>query len=376
LVESEAAGTPAPPPKSRSKPPEPMHRLDVKTPPPARTKPERAIKTRWYWLTLVVSLFSLIVVWLYYSGRLYFWLQIIYWITGALALGLLIWSIVGLLTHYNVMTRMSASAERMRDQRENAAGGEEAVVYRENVVVRLFKGIVRLVTILFLFVWNTFLRLLYIAEITVLQTIILGYDLIYYVSYAAWTVSFFAIRLALRIVRWALRVAWKILRILTLLPIAKGIWRNRWRPSIMGKWNARIEDRRQRSATRLEQKRRLIAAQGGNPDKWQADREARHYFFLPHPHEARRGLRARIEDRQKQDFNRRDRWSAYRKGLPLPPKYHSERKKAILEEKKKRKAEKKAKERGARDDKRPARAPRSKSVPLSGSEAAAVPDEK
>lgn len=274
----------------------------------------------WYWSIFAFSTASLVVLWIFYQDVRLWYVQFLYWVAQAMAAGILIWSGIGLLTRYRVMQRLGASAARLREGGEQLP--EEEIVYRENLLVRLFKLVGRLVALLFLFVWNTVFRIVYIVEITVLQLLILGYDLIYYATYMAWATSYHVLRLALRIAGLALRIVWKVLRLLTKLPLAHWLWPKRMRPSILGKYNHRVEHYRQRHALYVDRKRRLAALAGKDPDEWQRDWDARHRFPLPHPHEARKGLRERIEMRRKIDFNRRDRWRAYRKGLSIPPKLH------------------------------------------------------
>lgn len=293
----------------------------------------------WYWSVLAFSIVALIICWIYYNSGLAWWIQLLYFGTIGISLILLLWSLIGLLRVYKVAGRLAGSAQRFRASRDAAESSDEPIVYRENIVVRLFKLVGHLIALLFLFVWNTALRIVYIIEVTVIRTLILAYDIIYYLGYAAWAIAYWALRIALKLTLWALRVAWKILRILTKLPIARGIWTKRMRPKILASWNRRVEHYRHRAAVRLDQKRRLVAAKGKDPDVWQRDWEAHHHYPLPHPHEARKGLRDRILNRQKLDYNRRDRWRAYRKGLPIPPKLHSERKMEREAEKKQREEE-------------------------------------
>jgi hypothetical protein len=361
--------TKTPPASRAAKPEPPMRDLEVALAP--AELPESPIKSHWYWITFVVSLVSLVVVWLYYSTRLAWWIEILYYVTGLLAFGLLLWSMVALLNHYNVLGKIGQSAERRRAK--DGVVAEEAVVYRENIAVRMVKLVGRLIELLFLFLWNTFLRILYILELTIIRLIILGYDIIYYTLYLAWSLTYYALKISFAIIRWALRVAWRILKIITYIPIIKGLWRKRFRPSIMGRWNARMAERAERRATSLDQRRRLVAARGGDPDAWQKDVEARHHFPLHHPHVARKGLRARIEERQKTDYNRRDRWHAFRKGLPMPPKFHSDRKKRLLEEKTKQKEDQRRRDREASRSKR---GPKSRSASLAAADANAAPEEK
>lgn len=302
----------------------------------------------WYWSILAFSLVALFTSWIYYNSGLAFWIQLFYFGTILICLILLAWSLIGLLRSHHVVSRLGASAQRFRANRDAADDQDGPIVYRENIVVRLFKFGAHLVALLFLFVWNTVLRIVYIIEVTVIRALILGYDLIYYVGYAAWAIAYWALRIALKLSLWALRVAWKVLRILTRLPVAKGIWSKRMRPKILAAWQRRVDHYRQRAATRLDQKRRLVAAKGKDPDVWQRDWQAHHQYPLPHPHEARKGLRARITERQKLDFNRRDRWRAYRKGLPIPPKIHSERKMEREAEEQRLEAERKSEPREPR----------------------------
>ncbi|HLE46858.1 MAG TPA: hypothetical protein VI818_01065 [Candidatus Thermoplasmatota archaeon] len=301
---------------------------------------EGPFPTSWYWFTFIVSLVSLVILWLYYGG--FGWVRILFWVGVVLAVGLAIWSTGGLMTRYNVVERVGSSAAKFRDDREATPDGDQQVVYRENILIRTWNLLWRLVTLLFLFVWNTFLRLLFIAELIILYTFLIAYDILYWVLYFAWTVTIVTGRLALRITGWALRVAWTILRILTMLPIARKIWANRWRPSIMGKYHHRVERLAEQKRLYVERKRRFAALKGKDPDKWQKDWELRRHFPLPHPHEGRKGLRDRIEERKRLDYNRRDRWAAYRQGRPMPPKLHSERKKhnqQVREEQRHRKRE-------------------------------------
>lgn len=292
---------------------------------PSGQAQETAFSKLWYWFTFTVSLLSLVVLLIFFRAVSQWYIVLGYWIAIVLAIGLGLWATGGLLTRYRVVQRIGESASR-RQAAGPEGSEEEEVVYRENLVVRLFKLVGRLVALLFLFVWNTVLRIVYIIEITILQSLILGYDLIYYTLYLAWSITYWAVRISWRVVRLALRISWTILRILTRLPLARGLWDKRWMPRIMGRWNARVARFRERAAKLLENRRRLVMARGLDPDKWQADWEARHRFPLPHPHDARKGLRERIEERQRLDYNRRDRWGAYRKGQPIPPKLHSERK--------------------------------------------------
>lgn len=310
----------------------------AKAPPPtkAEPEPEGPFGKAWYWSVFAFSIVALIICWIYYNGGLDWWIQLIYLATIILSLLLLFWSLVGLLRAHRVVARMGASAQRFRANRDAAESEDEPIVYRENIVVRLFKFVGHLIALLFLFVWNTVLRIVYIIEVTVLRALILAYDIIYYVGYAAWAIAYWVLRIALKTTLWALRVAWKILRILTKLPVARTIWAKKMRPAILSGWRRRVDHYKQRAAIRLDRKRRLVAAKGKDPDVWQRDWEAHHHYPLPHPHEARKGLRDRIQERQRLDFNRRDRWRAYRKGLPIPPKLHSERKAAKEAERKQR----------------------------------------
>lgn len=290
-----------------------------------------AFSRTWYWSIFAFSIVSLVVLVIFYQDVSLWYLRFLYWVAHALAAGLLIWTGIGLLTQYRVLQRLGASAARLREGGE-AGGPEEEVVYRENVLVRLFKLAGHLVALLFLFVWNTVFRIVYIVEFMVLQLLILGYDLIYYVAYFAWATTYHVLRVALKITGLALRVSWMVLRLLTKLPIASWLWTKRMRPAIVGNYHHRVEHFKQQYAIRLDRKRRLVALKGKDPDVWQREWEARHRFPLAHPHDARKGLRERIEHRRKIDFNRRDRWRAYRKGLPIPPKVHIE--KHTVEEKK------------------------------------------
>jgi hypothetical protein len=349
LADAETAKPSAPAAKSKAPAAVPPPKAGAKKPtstddtPEQRLIRETAFTTTWYWVTFLISFVSFWILLIYFTGARQWYVVFPYWIAIVLAGGLTIWSATGLVGRYQLVTRIGASATRMRNRESAADQDDQEVVYRENIVVRLFKFVWRLVTLLFLFVWNTFLRILYIIEITILRAIILAYDIIYYITYAAWALAFYAVRISLAIIRWALRVAWKILRILTRLPLARSLWDKKLMPAIMGRWNGRMAERRAKAAKKLETKRRLVAAKGLDPDKWEADQKARHHFILPHPHDARKGLRGRIDERQKIDFNRRDRWEAIRKNKPLPPKLHSARRKRKLEEKNQRKEEEKAK---------------------------------
>ena len=313
--------------------------------PEDRVVQETAFSTRWYWFTFVVSFISFWVLLIYFQGASLWYIVAPYWVAIVLAGGLTVWSVTGLVGRYQVVNRISSSATKRRTRASDT--DDQEVVYRENVVVRLFKLVGRLVALLFLFVWNTLLRIVYILEITILRMIILAYDIIYYITYAAWALAYWALRISWAVVRWALRTTWKILRILTRLPLARTLWDKKLMPAIMGRWNARMALQREKAAKRRDTKRRLAAAKGLDPDKWEADQKARHHFILPHPHDARKGLRQRIDERAKLDYNRRDRWDAYRRNQPIPPKIHSERRKRKLDEKRKEKEEKQAKK-GAR----------------------------
>ncbi|MBI2077449.1 MAG: hypothetical protein HYT80_03630, partial [Euryarchaeota archaeon] len=148
---------------------------------------------------------------------------------------------------------------------------------------------------------------------------------------------------------------------------------NKMRPSIMGKWNHRVARVQEQKRLYIERKRRFAALKGKDPDAWQKDWELRRHFFLPHPREGRKGLRDRIEERKRLDYNRRDRWSAYRKGLPLPPKLHSERKKRAQKDREdqRRKKEELAKEK--RSGKPPRTERREVADPLLGEKASPRP---
>ncbi len=318
--------------------------------PQQRLIEETAFTTRWYWVTFVVSFVSFWILLIYFQGATLWYIVAPYWVAIVLAGGLTIWSVTGLIGRYQLVNKISSTATKRRTRVEDTE--DQEVVYRENIVVRLFKFIGRLFALLFLFVWNTLLRIVYIIEITILRVIILAYDIVYYVTYAAWALAYWAVRISWAIVRWALRTSWKILRILTRLPLARTLWDKKMMPAIMGKWNARVADQREKAAKRRDTKRRLAAARGLDPDKWEADQKRRHHFILPHPHEARKGLRQRIDERAKLDYNRRDRWDAYRRNQPIPPKIHSERRKRRLEEKKQEKESKKSKPDGKSKDKR------------------------
>lgn len=336
----------SPSPRSKETKPAPAPIPPEKQPvaadtPESRLIQETAFTTRWYWVTFAVSFVSFWVLLIYFQGVKLWYIVAPYWVAIVLAGGLTVWSVTGLIGRYQLVNKISSTATRRRTR--TADSEDQEVVYRENIVVRLFKFIGRLFALLFLFVWNTLLRIVYIIEITILRVIILAYDIVYYITYAAWALAYWAVRISWAIVRWALRTTWKILRILTRLPLARTLWDKKMMPAIMGKWNARVALAREKVAKRRDTKRRLAAAKGLDPDKWEADQKRRHHFILPHPHEARKGLRQRIDERATLDYNRRDRWAAYRRNQPIPPKIHSERRKRKLEEKRQEKESKKSK---------------------------------
>lgn len=329
-TKSSAPASKAKPPKAASE----TKRAPVRTERPEDVVVrETAFSTTWYWVTFAISFVSFWILLIYFQGASRWNIVTPYWLAIVLAAGLTIWSVVGLAGRYQLVNRVGASATRRRDRLEVSESEDAEVVYRENVVIRLFKLVGRLIALLFLFVWNTLLRIVYILEVTILRLIILGYDIIYYITYAAWALVFHALRISWAIIHWSLRAAWKILRVLTRLPVARFVWDRKVMPAIMGRWNARMAARGEAADKRRQTKRRLAVAKGKDADEWEADQKRRHHFPLPHPHEARKGLRDRILERQKLDYNRRDRWTAYRKNQPIPPKLHSERRKRRLEEK-------------------------------------------
>lgn len=330
--------------------PKPVEKTPTPETPQDRLVQESAFTTRWYWVTFVVSFISFWILLIYFQGASLWYIVAPYWVAIILAGGLTVWSVTGLVGRYQLITKISSSAAKRRRVEDT---DDQEVVYRENIIARLFKLVGRLFALLFLFVWNTLLRIVYILEVTILRMIILAYDIIYYITYAAWALSYWALRISWAIVRWALRTTWRILRILTRLPLARILWDKKLMPAIMGRWNGRMAEQREKAAKRRDVKRRLAAAKGLDPDKWEADQKDRHHFLLPHPHDARKGLRQRIDERAKLDYNRRDRWAAYRRNQPIPPKLHSERRKRKLEEKRQEKEEKQAKkgDRGKGKDK-------------------------
>jgi hypothetical protein len=232
------------------------------TPAQRRLTEEKAFSPRWYAVTFGVSFTAFWILLIYYSGVSQWYVAAPYWVAISLSGGLAIWSGTGIVQRYSALYQARQIARGKMAKRPSADAADQEVVYRENIVVRLFKFIGRLITLLLLFVWNTLLRIVYIIEVTILRTIILGYDIFYYVTYAAWAIAFWAVTLSLRIVRWALRVAWKILRLPTRLPLARYLWDKILMPKIMGKWNARMTLLRERQAKKRDTKLRLAAARG------------------------------------------------------------------------------------------------------------------
>jgi colicin import membrane protein len=97
------------------------------------------------------------------------------------------------------------------------------------------------------------------------------------------------------------------------------LWTKTLRPRILAAWDDFVESRRTGWNERIERRKRLVAAKGGDAEAWYRERVERHWFPLPRPHVAREALRARLVHAAETKDRRVER------GITLPPKEEREK---------------------------------------------------
>lgn len=283
------------------------------------TSPREAIEiypTRSYWLALLASLlFLLIALWFNatYLPLVAIWIR---YATIALALVVVGFALIGLIRRYRLIHRSAHALKRsahnvvegVRAKRDAHEGALERFAAR---LGRLFHHVGRILVILVRLPIRLLIWAYFTGEVIWWWIILILYDVLYYPTYAAWRLTHFAVRVALWITVFALRIAWKILRIPTRLPGIRKWWREKKRPEILAWWRGLVAGYERRRALRIEKGRRLAALRGENPDRWEADHRIRRGFPLPHPEKGRVVIRrriARVREIQK----------ARREGRPIP----------------------------------------------------------
>ncbi len=269
--------------------------------PPSPVVHERVvvIPTRGYWIVIGVTAIIMAFTFTFGAQTLSAVHYILYVATLFLCGVVLLIAGVGLSRRYRIIHRTVRRAKRatvgavdaVRARGEAHEGAWERFATRWSrrlgvfgtFVVWLFRLPVRIV------IWTW-----YFGEKLFWRIILIGYDLIYYPLYAAWQLAHFAARVANRIFWFALRVAWKVLKLPLKLPVARTWWRKSARPKILASWTRFQAHRAHRRAVRIDKGRRLAVLHGRNPDRWEADFKIRRGFPLPHPERARVSIRKRI----------------------------------------------------------------------------------
>jgi hypothetical protein len=257
------------------------------------------IPTRTYWVVLGLSLLFLFLAAGLYRDYLPFFSIAFYYATVVIALVVILWCVIGLARRYRIVHRTVRGVrettvgvvEGIRNTSEAHEGAVGRFVQRWakrlEKVIRLVVWIVRLPIRILVWAWYT-------AEKLVWRMVLIAYDLLYYPAYAAWLLAHWAVRTSLRVTAFALRVAWKVLRLPLYLPLIKTWWRRSQRPKILARWRAFRAHRDHLAAQRVDRGRRLAQLRGENPDRWQADYRRRRGFPLPHPEKGRIYIRKRI----------------------------------------------------------------------------------
>lgn len=298
-------------------------------PPPERTTPPSThrpgampvvVPTPVYWGVLLLSLFLLFAAFGLYNPDDELLVPLVptalRWATAALAFVLVVWSTIGLLRRGRLLHRsvtgtrrlMTGVAEGLRERSDRNEGALERLGARW---AARFNRLGKAIGWLILLPWRIAFWTWYNLEATAWHVVNVAYDVIYYPLYAAWLTTLWTVRTALRVAAFLLRVAWKLVRFPTRLPYLRTVWAESLRPPILERWHHAVAQYRTAAAKRIERGRRLAAARGENPDRWEADHRLRRAFPLPHPEKGRIRIRKRIA-------HIRDIQRARREGRPLP----------------------------------------------------------
>jgi hypothetical protein len=270
------------------------------TPQEAASEPEDHVySTRWYWTVFWISLGVLILEYFYFDPSMPPSFIYLGYLTVFLAVALMVITGVLLVRRYNVARRVIESARGLANRPQEARTAQkkpssDAMAKAARRVGGWIRSLALFVLGVIRFVYRTVLRIVYLIELIVIWTLILTYDIIYAVLYAAWWLSYHVLRIAGKLARVALKIVWKVVRILTRLPGARKSWDESLMPKIMGWWNGMVAERRRRWATRIERQKRIQTAKGHDADVWLREKVERHWFPLPQPHVAKDALKKRL----------------------------------------------------------------------------------
>lgn len=265
---------------------------------PAHEKPAASaephappFRARWYWATILVSLATLMVAVGFRDPYLPGGIELLRQTTISLSVLVIVVTLAALMRQGRVLHRVA------RGTRHAFVGVVEGIQQREEAaagrVGQFFSKLAKAATWLVLLPLRILVWAWYAGEKTFWNLQLIVYDVLYYPLYLAWILAHFAVRTALRLAWFVLRVAWKIIRLpLLVWPVI--IWWRKKRGEILTKWRVVVKHRRHVRQVNLDKMRRLRALKGEDPDKWQADYELRRGFPLPHPEKARRVIRKRI----------------------------------------------------------------------------------
>lgn len=281
------------------------------------------VPTKGYWLALALSLATLAVAVGFYSPTLNIFGVALYWGTVALSLIVIAIAVVGLSRRKRIIHRSVRAVRRSGVALADSvrARGDAHEGDLERWIAKWVGRFAKLGRLIFFLLWKLPIGILlwafYTAQKLVFRILLLGYDILYYPTYAAWLVANWAVRVAVRIAVWALGVAWKVIRLPLYLPLLRTWWRKNARPKILARWRAYVAHVKHRHRMRIEKGRRLAVLRGENPDRWEADKRLRRWFPLPHPEGARFWMRkhiAHISEIQR----------ARREGRPIPKRKQPE----------------------------------------------------